>query len=181
MQARNNGTKGLLEVFQEDLLPASILTLNQGSAKPARIDVQGLGPVAVYLWSLTSSRLGTGRPPGEMRVQLIVPGYRRGARQSLIVDDIPTIILGYSAQYNSYCIWDARHRPFPAYSSNLQATVTGCVTAAASGVYLEDARAARGSVVWRLYCSRNRLGEALISIGRHVSAHGPEVVPTISA
>lgn len=179
MQEKISDQEALVSRLRSDIYPAQLLSLNSETPKPARVYLHGIGEIAVYLWRLTSSRLGTGRPAGEMRVQVIIPGYPRGARQSLLVDALPTILLGYSSQHKAYCIWDARHRPFPAYSANLQATEIGCRLAAVQGIHVELPGTPRSSVHWRVYCRRELLAEALFLVASHVSTFSPTVAPII--
>lgn len=154
-----------------------IVGLNGTSPKPARLLVSGEGLMYLYLWSMSEAKPGTNRPTGEIKLQIVVPGYRRGARQSIAHDDAPAIIAGFYAPLDTYCLWDARQRPFPAYSANLQAKREHCVVAADHGAHLEVLSPSSGSITWRLYVSRNRLERALLGLRRHCTAAKADKVP----
>lgn len=177
MQQGRISSSDLVSALGRDLPDATMLSLNRGAPKPARVVLSGVGLLYLYLWNLTASRPGTHRPEGEMRVQIKVPGYRVGARQSLAHDDAPTFLVGFSMALGVYCLWDARQRPFPAYSANLQATRAGCDEARKHGLTLEVVGHSRSAVRWRLYARRDWLRACLLPLIDHVCRAAPEEVP----
>ena len=87
---------------------------------PAIANVPGLGRVCVYLWTVTADRSASGRPAGEFKIQLILPGQPRDSKASLDVDGPHTVLAGYSPDYGVFVTWEAAlYRNF-AYSSNVQ-------------------------------------------------------------
>jgi len=131
----------------------------------------------LYLWNLSESKPGTRRPNGELKLQIKIPGYRVGARQSIAHDDAPSVIAGFYAPVGVYCLWDARQRPFPAYSANLQARRESCEVAAVRGAHLEVLTPSRGAIAWRLYVSQGLIESALRGLRRHCLVAGADDVP----
>lgn len=168
----------LFKKLSEDLPGVDFLHLNRDTPKPALLLLPGVGRTYAYLWNLTRSRPGTSRPTDEMKAQLIVPGYKRGMRQSLLHHDAPTVLMAYSGEFDSYCLWDARQRPFPAYSANLQATATGCRMSEQVGTYVEDVLSSRSTVRWRLYSSSHNLKPSLVAIARFCLSHSSDAPVT---
>lgn len=167
----------LVEQMSADLETTPVVGLNRSSPKPARLLVAGEGLMYFYLWNLSESKAGTRRPEGELKLQIKIPGYRVGARQSIAHDDAPAVIGGFYAPAGAYCLWDARQRPFPAYSANLQAKRSLCELAADRGAFLEVLPPSRRSISWRLYVSRRQLEPALRGLRRHCLIARPEDTP----
>lgn len=163
--------------LMNDLAGSTLTGLNHGAPKPARLLAAGEGPVYVYLWNLSESKPGTNRPRGELKLQVKVPGYRAGARQSLTHDDAPSIIAGFHWPTMSYCLWDARQRPYPAYSANLQARRHLCEEANRRGAVLEVPTSRRGSIIWRVYVVHCLFERALVGLRRHCMQSGSQAIP----
>lgn len=87
---------------------------------PALANVPGFGRARFYVWTVTADRSAQGRPAGEFKIQLILPGQARQARASLELEGPYTVLLGYSPDYGVFVGWEARlYRDF-AYSRNVQ-------------------------------------------------------------
>jgi hypothetical protein len=100
---------------------------------PFRITLPGPGQFIVYLFTLTSPP--GGRPTGEYKIQLIVPGQGRGNRGTLQFRPGSTTLLGgWSPSEQVFVLWDAyAHKEF-AYSQNLQVQGKAVWTAASVGL-----------------------------------------------
>lgn len=88
--------------------------------KPIILNVPNLGRIRFYLWTTTPDASRTGRPQGEHKSQIIIPGTARGTAQHLDLGDIPTFILGYSPFYGVFIAWEAARHQDSGYSKNLQ-------------------------------------------------------------
>ncbi len=99
---------------------AQILT-DEEDHRPLEAMVPGLGKVRIYLWSLTPDRSKKGRPKGEYKIQLILPGQDRKEEGAFAFSsDALVALLGYSAEFDLFVAWQASlNSPF-AYSKNVQ-------------------------------------------------------------
>lgn len=87
---------------------------------PALGTVAGLGRTRFYLWTVTADRSARGRPPGEFKIQLILPGQSRHGRGTLENAGAYTVLLGYSPDYGVFVGWQAALYGSFAYSRNVQ-------------------------------------------------------------
>lgn len=88
---------------------------------PAVVVIPGLGRARIYLWTVTADRSAPGaRPPGEYKIQLILPAQGRHRRGGLDLEGAFVALLGYSPDFGVFVGWEARlYRDF-AYSANVQ-------------------------------------------------------------
>src|ERR1700738_5139117 len=107
-------------------LPEKIKVSSGGDEhRPVEVLIPDLGRVLVYLWTITEDRSSPGaRPPGEYKIQLILPGQPRDQQgEFAFAADTLTVLLGYSAEFGVFVGWDAYlHSPF-GYSKNAQVPV----------------------------------------------------------
>lgn len=101
-------------------LPGAVPVLDLGHTKPILLDVPGFGLVRVYLWTTTPDASTHGRPQGEHKAQVIIPGTPRGSRQHLDLSGMPVALLGYSPIFGLFSAWQADLHHDSAYSKNLQ-------------------------------------------------------------
>lgn len=102
------------------------------SAKPLEIDLGGQLPVRIRVYMFNATRPPGGRPTGEHKVQLIVPGQRRGERGSFDHgDDRVVLLVGYVAEEDVYVLWDAGLYANFAWSRNVQVKVETIIEATA--------------------------------------------------
>ena len=101
-------------------LPGAVPVLDLGHTKPMVLDVPGYGLVRVYLWTTTPDASSQGRPAGEHKAQIIIPGTPRSSRQHLDLADMPVALLGYSPVFGLFTTWLAELHHDSAYSKNLQ-------------------------------------------------------------
>ena len=86
---------------------------------PFLTEVKNLGTISFYAFTLTAPP--GGRPPGEFKIQLIVPGQSRGSRGQLdFSQGAFVVLLGWSAEEDVFVLWDAYAHANFAYSQNLQ-------------------------------------------------------------
>jgi putative restriction endonuclease len=103
------------------------------STKPILLEVPSLGAIRIYLWTTTPDRSAVGRPAGEHKAQIILPGTGRGCRQHLLTGDITTALLGYSPVFGIFSAWQAEKHQNSGYSKNLQFQEELLVNAVAFG------------------------------------------------
>lgn len=73
-----------------------------------------------YVWTCTPDRSAHGRPEGEYKIQLILPGQARPTRGDFDFHSSRVALMGYSPDAGVFVVWDAtKHRRF-SYSKNVQ-------------------------------------------------------------
>lgn len=111
--------------------------------RPARVEIPGFGGALLYLWTLTPDRSGEGRPPGEHKIQVILPGARKGAREKntfLTEGGVYTGVLGFSPDFGVFCGWERRLHPEVGYSTNFQVREPLLDEARATGWAVDEPR-----------------------------------------
>lgn len=97
------------------------------------------GRVRVYLYNAT--RPPGGRPLGEHKVQLMVPGQRRGDRGSFDHGDGRIVLLvGHAAEEDVFVLWDAGLYGDFAWSRNVQVKAETIVEATAGKIAVQERR-----------------------------------------
>ncbi len=90
-------------------------------SKPFELDLAPPLPQRVRVYMYNATRPPGGRPLGEHKVQLIVPGQRRGVRASFDNGDGRIVLLiGYAAEEDVFIVWDAGLYTDFAWSRNVQ-------------------------------------------------------------
>jgi putative restriction endonuclease len=86
---------------------------------PAVVEIPDLGPLRVYLWTITRDQSATGRPPDEFKIQITLPGQSGPGQLDLELPHM-TVLLGFSPDFGVFVAWEARlHQEFGA-SPNIQ-------------------------------------------------------------
>jgi hypothetical protein len=101
---------------------------------PFRLKPRRLLRMAVYAYTVTDPP--GGREADELKIQIIAPGQRKGERASFQAPDEESflILMGYSAYYNVFVLWDAyRHQNFP-HSKNCQVRLHAITDARLTGI-----------------------------------------------
>jgi|SRR5438046_1932233 len=88
-------------------LPGATVDHDRGHMKPIILKIRGIGRIRIYLWTTTPDASVQGRPAGEHKAQIILPGSPRGSRQHLSLVDMPTALLGYSPIFGVFTAWQA--------------------------------------------------------------------------
>ena len=135
--------------------------------KPLEVDLSAPMPsrIRVYLFNVT--RPPGGRPLGEHKVQLIIPGQKRGERANFDQSDGRIVLLaGYAAEEDVFVLWDAGLYADFAWSRNVQVKAATLIEASAGRV-AEQGRRLRptdGEPVTEtlLACPPQRLCDALV-------------------
>lgn len=110
----------LLAVLQRSL-PGCTIESGAGLVKPAKVTLPDQTSYRVYLWTATPDKSQQGRPRGEHKIQVILPGTHRGARQYFDVQSagIP-ILLGYSPVFGVFASWELGAHQGCGYSKNVR-------------------------------------------------------------
>jgi excisionase family DNA binding protein len=115
-----------------EVLGKRVLRHGPISAKPLEVDLGGSLPVRIRVYMFNATRPPGGRPLGEHKVQLIVPGQRRGVRGSFDHGDNRVVLLvGYAAEEDVYILWDAGLYSNFAWSRNVQVKAETIIEATA--------------------------------------------------
>lgn len=103
--------------------------LNQ---KPLELDLTPPLPSRARVYLFNATRPPGGRPLGEHKIQLIMPGQRRGQRGALDHGAGRIVFLvGYAAEEDVFILWDAGLYPDFAWSRNVQVKAETIVEASA--------------------------------------------------
>ena len=90
-------------------------------AKPFELDLAPPLPHRVRVYMYNATRPPGGRPLGEHKIQLMVPGKGRGERASFDHGDGRIVLLiGYAADEDVFILWDAGLYSDFAWSRNVQ-------------------------------------------------------------
>ena len=135
--------------------------------KPFELDLAPPLPQRVRVYMYNATRPPGGRPLGEHKVQLIVPGQRRGERASFDNGDGRIVLLiGYGAEEDVFIVWDAGLYSDFAWSRNVQVKAETIIQASAGKLATQDRqlRPASGpaTVETVLAVKPRRLAEALV-------------------
>lgn len=101
-------------------LPGAKALPTPAPPKPALFEIPGIGKIQFYLWTTTPDQSAQGRPVGEHKSQIIIPGTERGSRQHFALEVAPTFLMGYSPLFGVYVGWQAALHQDSGYSKNLQ-------------------------------------------------------------
>ena len=135
--------------------------------KPLEADLVAPLPSRIRLYIFNATRPPGGRPLGEHKVQLIVPGQRRGDRGSFDHSGGRMVLLaGYAAEENVFVLWDAGLYTDFAWSRNVQVKAETLIQATAGKVAEQERRLrpTDGNAFTEtvLACPPMRLAEALV-------------------
>jgi len=118
--------------FVQALGASSVRRHNDLSLKPLDLELTPPLPVRVRVYMYNATRPPGGRPLGEHKVQLIVPGQRRGDRASFDNSDGRIVFLvGYAAEEDVFILWDAGLYADFAWSRNVQVKAETIIQATA--------------------------------------------------
>jgi excisionase family DNA binding protein len=118
-----------------EALGAAVTRHSPLERKPLELDLAPPLPAEVRVYLFNATRPPGGRPTGEHKIQLIVPGQRRGERGSFDDRDGRTVILcGYVAEEDVFVLWDAGLYSNFAWSRNVQVKVETIIRATAGRV-----------------------------------------------
>ena len=171
----NQGLKPLTERVSQtelhrrflDALTGSVRSHGALDRKPLEAHLAAPLPSRIRLYIFNATRPPGGRPLGEHKVQLIVPGHQRGTRGSFDQSGGRIVVLaGYAAEENVFVLWDAGLYSDFAWSRNVQVKADTLIQASAGKIAEQDRRLrpTGGSTVTEtlLACPPTRLAEALV-------------------
>jgi excisionase family DNA binding protein len=119
--------------------PTSMRSHSPWDAKPFEMDLTPPLPQRVRVYMYNATRPPGGRPLGEHKVQLIVPGQRRGQRGSFDNGDGRIVLLiGYSAEEDVFVLWDAGLYTDFAWSRNVQVKAETIIQASAGKMATQE-------------------------------------------
>jgi hypothetical protein len=161
-------------VSQEELHRRFVLALGNSvvrhspwQSKPFEMDLSAPLPQSVRLYMYNATRPPGGRPLGEHKVQLIVPGQQRGQRASFDNREGRIVLLiGYIAEEDVFVLWDAGMYQEFAWSRNVQVKSETIIQASAGKLATQERqlRPPTGGVTVEtvLAVKPRRLAEALV-------------------
>lgn len=118
---------------------ASVKSHSTWDSKPFEMDLAPPLPQRVRVYMYNATRPPGGRPLGEHKVQLIVPGQRRGQRGSFDNGDGRIVLLvGYAAEENVFVLWDAGLYTDFAWSRNVQVKAETIIQASAGKLATQE-------------------------------------------
>lgn len=104
-------------------LPSMALIETDKAPKPAVFDSKKLGRIGIYLWTTTPDKSAQGRPAGEYKSQIILPGTPKGSTQHFNIEDFDgCFLLGYSPLHGLFTSWQIEGHQDAGYSKNIQVT-----------------------------------------------------------
>lgn len=157
------------DVMQQRFVEAlgdSVAWHSDVAVKPLEVDLTNPVPEQIRVYLFNATRPAGGRPLGEHKIQLVLPGMKRGERASFDHGGGRTAILaGYSSEDDVWVLWDAGLYQNFAWSRNVQVKAD-TITQASTGVIATQARILRpgDGVMHRetvLACSSGQLRTAL--------------------
>ncbi|MEQ1870994.1 MAG: helix-turn-helix domain-containing protein [Vicinamibacterales bacterium] len=149
-------------------LGASVVKVHsQMDAKPFEIDLAPPLPHRVRIYLYNATRPPGGRPLGEHKIQLIVPGKGRGERASFNNDGGRIVLLmGYAADEDVFILWDAGLYSEFAWSRNVQVKAETIIEASAGKLATQERQlrpaTGKATVETVLAVKSRRLAEAII-------------------
>jgi hypothetical protein len=122
----------LHERLVQALGESNVLAHSSLTAKPFELDLRPPLPQRVRTYMYNATRPPGGRPLGEHKIQLIVPGQNRGQRASF--DNTGgriVLLIGFSAEEKVFLLWDAELYVDFAWSRNVQVKAETIIRASA--------------------------------------------------
>ena len=136
-------------------------------AKPFELDLAPPLPHRVRVYMYNATRPPGGRPLGEHKIQLMVPGKGRGERASFDNGDGRIVLLiGYAADEDVFILWDAGLYSDFAWSRNVQVKGGTIIEASAGKLATQERQlrpaTGRATVETVLAVKSRRLPDAII-------------------
>ena len=111
------------------------------ASKPLELDLKPPLPVRVRVYLYNATRPPGGRPLGEHKIQLIVPGQQRDERGNFDQSDGRiAMVVGYAAEEDVFILWDTGLYSDFAWSRNVQVKVPTIVAAVAGKLATQERR-----------------------------------------
>lgn len=127
--------------FVEALGPSTVLTHGPLDAKPFEVDLAAPLPQRVRVYMYNATRPPGGRPLGEHKIQLMVPGQSKGERGAFDHGEGRIVLLvGYAAEEDVFVLWDAGLYSNFAWSRNVQIKGHTIIDATAGKIATQERR-----------------------------------------
>lgn len=149
-------------------LASAVLRVHSAiDAKPFEIDLAPPLPHRVRIYMYNATRPPGGRPLGEHKIQLMVPGKGRGERASFDHGDGRIVLLiGYAAEEDVFILWDAGLYSDFAWSRNVQVKAETIIEASAGKLATQDRQlrptTGKPTVETVVAVKSRRLGEGIV-------------------
>lgn len=149
-----------------DSLGSGMKSHSDVDQRPLEADLIPPLPSRVRVYLFNATRPPGGRPVGEHKIQLIMPGQKRGQRGAFDNSGGRIVILaGYAAEEDVFILWDAGLYADFAWSRNVQVKAETIVEASAGKLATQHRHlrppGGRSSTETVLAASSSRLAEAL--------------------
>lgn len=124
-----------------DALGRSVRSHSPFERKPLELDLAPPLPGRVRVYLFNATRPPGGRPLGEHKVQLIVPGQGRGVRGTFDHSEGRIVLLaGYAAEEDVFILWDGGLYSDFAWSRNVQVKAETIIEASAGKLSVQERR-----------------------------------------
>ena len=124
-----------------DALGTKVASHHPLDSKPFEVDLVSPLPQKVRIYMYNATRPPGGRPLGEHKVQLIVPGQGRGDRGTFDHSGGRIVLLaGYAAEEDVFILWDAGLYSDFAWSRNVQVKGHTIIDATAGKIATQERR-----------------------------------------
>jgi hypothetical protein len=144
-----------------DALGEAVTYHSDPEEKPLRVDLGGSSPLRLRVYLYTVTDPPGGRPPDELKIQLIVPGQGRDERGSFDHSGGRFVIVGgYHPELDVFVLWDSARYPDFAWSRNVQVKHHALAMAATGAIGTQERNLHTGRETV-LVAGRSRLSEAL--------------------
>lgn len=113
--------------------------VNHLNERPLELDLKAPLPQRIRMYMYNATRPPGGRPLGEHKIQLIVPGQGRGDRGNFDNHDGRIVLLvGYAVEDDVFVLWDAGLYVDFAWSRNVQVKVETIIRASAGKIATQE-------------------------------------------
>jgi len=152
----------LHKAFLSPLAPA-VVSKSDLNEKPLDVDLSPPLPRRVRLYIYNATQPPGGRPTGEHKIQLIVPGQTRGQRASFDHSDGRIVILaGHDSELEVFVLWDAGMYQEFAWSRNVQVGAQTMYRAYAGEIAMQQRRIRGQGIETVVATPSTRLAEAIL-------------------
>lgn len=126
-----------------EALGGTLVSHSDTTLKPLEVDLRQPVPERLRVYLFNATRPAGGRPLGEHKIQLVLPGMQRGERGTFDHSDGRMAILaGYSSEDDVFILWDAGLYENFAWSRNVQVKAD-TITQASAGILAQQERILR--------------------------------------
>lgn len=144
------------------LLGSSLVASSSADKRPLDLEFAHPLPRRVRLYLYTLTNPPGGRTLGEHKIQIILPGHKKGERRNFDFSDGRFVLLaGFEPQQEVYAFWDARLYENIPHSRNVQVKAETVYAAFAQGLASQERRLWSGQTEVIVACDAKSLREGL--------------------